>query len=111
MPCGCEFAAYLGLWQLLGNSPRTVVFEIEDWQNNDWGLHNIERVWISGTVAVSADGSRANDVTSARYKHYFVPAGRWPGHTIYRKPENIAFQVDDKTRTASILRCSCVWEE
>jgi hypothetical protein len=111
MACGCALAAYLGLWQLLGSSPRTVAFELERWENNTWGLHNIERERIWGTVAVSADGSRANNVTSAHYKHYFVPAGRWMVHDIYRKPENVAFRIDDQARTASILHCGCTWEE
>src|SRR5207302_95789 len=68
-----------------------------------------ERIW--GTVAVFANGSRANNVTSAHYKHYFVPAGRWTVHNTYRRPENIAFRIDDKARTASLLHCSCTWEE
>jgi hypothetical protein len=76
MACGCALAAYLGLWQLLDSSPRTVAFDIERWENNSWGLHNIDRDQISGTVAISADGSRANGVNSAHFKHYFIPSGQ-----------------------------------
>ena len=111
MACECALAAYLGLWQLIGNSPRTVVFEIERWENNTWGLHNIERGRTSGTVAVSADGSRANNVSSVQYKHYFIPTTLWTVRNIYRKPENIAFRIDDQARTTSLMRCGCTWEE
>jgi hypothetical protein len=105
--CGCTLAAYLGLWQLLGNSPRTVAFEIESWENNSWGLHNIEMEQASGTVAVSADGSRANKVNWTHLRHYFIQSAQGPVHSIYRRPENIAYQVDDQARTTTILPCTC----
>src|ERR1700730_1828815 len=111
MACGCSVLAYLGLWQLLGNVPRTVAFDIDRWENNSWGLHNIERDLISGTVAVAADGSRANNVKSTHYKHYFFPNGQFSAHSIFLRLTNVAYEVDDKTRTATIWRCTCTWEE
>jgi hypothetical protein len=111
MACGCSLLAYLGLWQLLGTTPRTVSFEIDAWSNDSWGLHNIEREQTAGTVMVFADGSRVNNVTAKYYKHYFVPAGEWTTHTVYVRPTNLAYQVDDKAKTATLWRCTCTWEE
>ncbi len=110
MPCECYLAAYLGLWQLLGNSPRTVAFDIDRWANDSWGLLNIERDQISGTVAVAGDGSRATVATSTQFKHYFIPSGQWAVHSIYLRPADIAYQVDDQTKTTTILRCTCTWQ-
>ncbi len=111
MACGCSLLAYLGLWQLLGTAPRTVSFEIDRWNNESWGLHNIVRDQIAGTVMVSPDGSRANNVRARHYKHYFIPSGDWTAHSIYLWPANVGYEVDDKTRTATLWRCTCTWEE
>lgn len=111
MACGCSLLAYLGLWQLLGPVPRTVSFEIERWHNDSWGLHNIVRDKIAGTVMVTADGSRANKVQSRHYKHYLIPSGDWEAHSIYLRANNIAYEVDDRKKTTTLWRCTCSWEE
>lgn len=111
MTCGCAVLAYVGLWQLFGNIPRTVAFEIERWENNSWGLHNIVRDQITGTVAVFSDGSRSNNIKVMHYKHYLIPSGDRAGHTIYLRPAHVGYLVDDKARTATLWRCGCSWEE
>jgi hypothetical protein len=102
---------YLGLWQLLGTAPRTISFEIDRWHNESWGLHNIVRDQIAGTVMVSIDGSRANNVRTKHYEHYFIPSGDSIAHRIHLRPANVVYEVDDKTRTATLWRCTCTWEE
>ena len=109
--CGCALVAYLGLWQLSGDYPRTVTFDLEYWENSTWGLHSIERHHVKGTVSVSADGSRANTINRAYFKHYFVPSGDTAIHTIYVRPTNVAYSIDDKTRTTEVIRCACNWGE
>lgn len=74
------------------------------------GITSRERC-ISGTVMVFADGSRANNVTEARYKHYFIRTGDWTAHNIYVRPTNLAYEMDDKAKTATLWRCSCTWEQ
>ncbi|MBZ5728112.1 MAG: hypothetical protein LAP87_24380 [Acidobacteriia bacterium] len=103
--------AYLGLWQLGGIGSRTVEFEIERWENNSWGMHNIVRDQISGTIAVYADGSRENNVKARHYGHYFIPSGTSAAHSIYLRPGNIAYELDDTKKTATLWRCTCTWEE
>ena len=60
---------------------------------------------------VYADGSRVNKVTAKDYKHYFVPGGEWTMHSIYVRPTNLAYKVDDKAKTAIVWRCACTWEQ
>lgn len=56
MPCGCALLAYLGLSQQVGaSSARTIAFDMDWWDNNSWGVHNIVRDQISGTIAVFSD--------------------------------------------------------
>jgi hypothetical protein len=69
------------------------------------------RQQIAGTVAVAADGSRANNVTAKLYNHYFVPSGQFGGQSIYLRTANVAYEVDDNTKTAIRRRCTCTWEE
>src|SRR4051794_7512815 len=109
--CGCALLAYLGLWQLSGDQPRTVVFDIERWENNSWGVHNIELDQIRGTVAVSADGSRVNVLNATRYQHYLYRVGVFVEHSIYLKPSRIAYRIDDKSRTTTTVRCTCRWND
>ncbi len=110
MPCGCVVAAYLGL-QLVSGYPRTVSFEIESWANNSWGLHNIDRHSVRGTVMIYSDGSRANKVSSTYFRHYFVSNGDLAAHTIYLRPANAMYDVDNQKRSATYHRCSCTWDE
>jgi len=111
MACGCSLLAHVGLWQLLGTAPRTVSFEIDRWNNDSWGLHNIVRDRIAGTVGIFADGSRVNSIQATHYKHYFIRSGDWPAHSIYIRPANIGYEINDGTRTATLWRCTCTWEE
>lgn len=111
MACGCVLLAYFGMWQLLGTAPRTVSFETDQWSNDSWGLHNFVRDKITGTVMVYADGSRVNKFKSRHYEHFFIPSGDWTVHSIYLRPANVAYEVDDNTKTARLWRCTCTWDE
>lgn len=110
MPCMCVAAAYLGIWQLIGTSPHTVSFDMERWENSSWGLHNIERDRLSGTVATFADGSRVNQATVTHFGHYFIRTSQRAVHYVYRRPANILYEVDDQARTTTVWRC-CTWDE
>lgn len=111
MPCKCLLLAYAGLWQLASNAPRTVAFDIELWENHSWGLHNIQRNRASGTVAVFADGSRANQFAWTRFQHYFIASSTGMTHTIYQRPPQLTVTIDDQTKTATIAPCGCSWQE
>src|SRR4051794_14895875 len=108
--CGCALLAYLGFWQLTADVPRTVVFDVEQWENHSWGLHNIERGRIQGTVAVSHDGSRSNTINSAHYKHYFFKQVDSVTRTGYLRSAHVAYRVDDNTRTTVRIHCACNWD-
>lgn len=112
MPCGCVLLAYAGLgpW-LLSNAPRTVTFDLDRWENTSWGLHNIDRLHGSGTVAISGDGSRANRIQMSGFKHYFFPDGSATTHTIWLRPGNVAFEIDDDQRITRQWNCTCTWED
>ena len=107
MPCMCVAAAYLGIWQLIGTSPHTVSFDMERWENSSWGLHNIERDRLSGTVAAFADGSRVNQAALMHFKHYFVRDFQWAGRNIYSRQANVLYLVDDQTKKATRWHCTC----
>ena len=111
MSCGCVLAVYLGLSQLANSPPRTVRFEIETWQNNSWGFHDIDRREGWGTVAIYGDGSRVNKVSANGYEHYFFPNYSYTLHNIYRRGENIVYLIDDRAKTATLSRCRCTWNE
>ena len=76
----CVLIAYLGLSTIWDGSPRTIQFQIDDWQNQSWGLHNIDRRRIRCEVAAASDGSRLNrNRENELFKHYFVPNGHGDG--------------------------------
>jgi hypothetical protein len=108
--CGCALLAYLGFWQLTADLPRTVVFDAEQWENHSWGLHNIERSLARGTVAVSADGSRANTLYAAHYEHYLFKQVDSVTRTVYLRPAHVAYRVDEKARTTVRISCNCTWD-
>lgn len=108
--CGCMLLAYLGFWQLNADLPRTVVFDLERWENRSWGLHNIERTRMSGKAAISADGSRANTLYAADYEHYFFKQRDSVTRTVYLRPLQVAYRVDDKARTTARIYCNCTWD-
>jgi hypothetical protein len=110
MPCECVAVAYLGLTGLISSSPRTVAFDIERWANESWGLHNIYRDRISGTVAVYQDGSRVNNANGKHFRHYFIPSGQTELHNIYNRPQDILYVVDEQAKTATVDRCTSRWE-
>jgi hypothetical protein len=88
-----------------------VTFEFEGWANNSWGLHDIDRDQISGTIMVYSDGSRSNKVTSKYFKHYFLGQGEHYAHTIYLRPTNSIYEVNDQTKSAVHRHCSCTWQD
>ncbi len=109
MPCGCALPAYVGLW-ILDGRPRTLRFEITNWQNQSWGLHNIDRLEARCEVAIAGDGSRSKRCASETFRYYFVPNGHWAMHSLYKRPESTGFEIDDTARSASGGPCACTWE-
>ena len=100
--------AYLGL-SILDGPPRTVQLEIDDWQNTSWGLHAIDRRRISCEVAIASDGSRMNRCDYEALSHYLIPNGRHRYHTIYLRPPNKAYEIDDVNHVANGVECDCTW--
>lgn len=110
MPCGCVLIAYLGLATIWDGNARTLSFEIDDWSNQSWGFHNIDRRRIRCEVAVGNDGSRMNSREHAVFHHYFIPSGSAKVRAIYTASDHAAFWIDDSTRTARGGPCSCTWQ-
>lgn len=108
MPCGCVLLAYAGL-SFLDGQPRTIHFQIDRWENNSWGFHNVERDIAGGTVAISSDGSRSNVLEFESRKFYFISQGHFRSHSLYRRRENIGYRIDDQARTVHPVPCSCTW--
>jgi hypothetical protein len=106
MACGCALIAYV---VSVLHAPATAEFQLEQWANNSFGFHDIDRQRIWGTVAQSADGSRSNNLTWAYYRYYFVRSDQFSVHTIYLRPSNIAYEIDDGAKKATLTRCSCTW--
>jgi hypothetical protein len=102
--------AYLALSTILDGSPRTLRFQIDDWQNQSWGLHNIDRRRIQCEVAIAGDGSRMNLCEHESFRHYLVPNGRGTIHTLYLRADNAAFEIDDAARSVRGGKCDCGWE-
>ena len=110
MPCGCVLIAYLGLSTILDGSPRTIRFQIDDWHNQSWGLHDIDRRRLQCEVAVASDGSRMNRCENELFHHYFVSTRRGTEHSLYLHAANAGFYIDDATRIARGGSCTCTWE-
>ena len=110
MPCSCMLIAYLGLSTIVDGSPRTLQFQIDDWQNQSWGLHDIDRRRLRCEVAVASDGSRMNRCEHELFHHYCVPKGRGTEHNLYLRSSNEGFEIDDTARTARGGSCACTWE-
>jgi hypothetical protein len=110
MPCGCVLLAYLGLSTIWDGPPRTLHFEIEDWSNLSWGLHDIDRRSIRCEVAVASDGSRMNQCEYEMFHHYFLRYNGGVGRTVYTRFDHAGFAIDDAKRTARGGTCSCTWE-
>lgn len=101
--------AYLGL-AISDGQARTISFETDFWENRSWGVHDVERGRVWGTVAVFSDGSRANVGESDYRKYYFVPNGHWQWHTIYLPSHRSSYVIEDDKRIVSRIPCTCGWE-
>ena len=109
MPCGCVLMAYLGL-SIWDGPPRTLRFQIDAWQNQSWGFHDVARQRVRCEVAVASDGSRMNRCEHESFRYYFLRGGQGMLRTLYLRPGNAAFQIDDAARTVHGGPCSCTWE-
>jgi hypothetical protein len=109
MPCGCVLLAYFG-FSLWDGQPRTIRYLVDSWQNQSWGLHNIDRQRTRCEVAISGDGSRMNRCEAEYFRHYFIPRGHSTIRTLYLCRENAGFVIDDATRTVRGGTCRCTWE-
>lgn len=109
MPCGCVLIAYLGLSTIWDGSARTLGFQIDHWQNQGWGLHNISRQRTRCEVAVASEGSRMNRCEDESFRNYFLSDGRSASRSLYLRAENAAFLIDEATRTVHGGPCSCTW--
>jgi hypothetical protein len=61
-------------------------------------------------VAVASDGSRMNRCEREYFRHYFIPTGHESERTVYLRPENKGFQIDDGAHKARGGDCRCTWE-
>lgn len=109
MPCACVLYAYIGL-SVSDGQARTIRCETDSWENNSWGLHNVDRRKQSGTVAIFSDGSRANIGESDYWKYYIVPDRHGHWHTMYLPSRRCAYVIEDDKRIVSRIPCSCTWE-
>lgn len=109
MGCGCMLFAYLGL-SLWDGSPRMVHYEIDDWRNTSWGFHAIDRRTIVCLAAIAGDGSRANQCSIDIYHHYLFPYEHLRARTLYLRPANSGYEIDDEHRTVRGGPCACSWQ-
>ena len=108
MPCRCVLIAYMGL-SIWDGAPRTIHFEIDDWRNDSWGLHNIERRTIRCETAIASNGSRMNKCDYELFHHYLLRYTSGSSHDLYIQPTHSAYSIDDKNRVASGGECKCFW--
>lgn len=109
MPCRCVLLAYLGL-PIFDGLPRTIHFEINDWNNRSWGLYDIERRTDRCETAISENGSRKNKCDFKLFHHYLIPYGGGSWHSLYLQPAHAGYSIDDKTRVARGGPCPCSWD-
>jgi hypothetical protein len=109
VPCACVLYAYIGLFVRDGQA-RTIRFETDSWENNSWGLHNVDRRKRSGTVSIFSDGSRTNTGTWEYRKYYFVRGGNGQWHTIYLPSHRSTYVIEEDKRVVSRIPCTCTWE-
>lgn len=108
MPCHCVLLAYVGL-SIWDGLPRTLNLKIEDWQNESWGIHDIDRRTIQCEIAISANGSRMNRCDSQYFHHFFISAGSSAERTLYLHPTRLGYTIDDGRRIADGGECRCTW--
>src|ERR1035441_155549 len=109
VPCRCILLAYLGL-SIWDGPPRTLNFEIDDWSNKGWGLHNIDRMTVRCETAISVNGSRMNKCDAEWFHHYLIRYGSESHHTLYVQPIHSGYKIDDKNRVAYGGECECSWD-
>ncbi len=109
MPCRCVLIAYVGL-SIWDGAPRTIHFEIDDWRNNSWGLHNIERRTLRCETAIASNGSRRNKCDIDLFHHYLLRYSSSSSHELYIQPTHSGYSIDDKNKIASGGKCECTWE-
>jgi hypothetical protein len=97
----------LSIWDGL---PRTLHFEIDNWENKSWGLHAIDRRTTQCETAISANGSRMNTCNFEEFHHYLVPYARGSEHTLYVQPIHSGYSIDDVARMARGGECACSWD-
>lgn len=109
MPCECVLLAYLGIYGIWDGAACTLHYHVDEWRNRSWGFHDIERSRIQCDAAISSDDSRMNRCEYDSFRYYFVPAGRGTAHTLYLRPENTGFTIDDARHSVKGGPCSCTW--
>lgn len=92
-----------------GGAGKTVHVEIDEWKNTSWGFHSIDRWKTRCEIAVSSDGSRHNLCESRSFRHYLIPDGQLRLHTLYLRPPNMGWQLNDDDRIARGGECACTW--
>lgn len=90
--------------------PRTLEFQLDTWENDSWGLHKIDRNSTHCRVAVRADGSRHNQCSFEWFRNYFLRRGGNKMTTLYLRPENTAYELDESVQQSRNVPCNCTWE-
>lgn len=83
------------------------MFQIDEWRNQSWRLHSIERHRTRCEVGVATDGSRSNRCEQESFKNYFVPSGDVSMHTIYLRSQNVGYAIEDTARVVHGGSCGC----
>jgi hypothetical protein len=94
----------LSIWDGL---PRTIQFEIHEWQNKSWGLHNVDRRKVICETAISNDGSRMNKCGYTDFRYWVIQKGSGSDRTLYVRPTNVGYAIDDANHTATGGDCKC----
>src|SRR5260370_603196 len=97
----------LSIWD---GSPRTIRYEIDEWNNQSWGLHAVDRKTMRCETAISANGSRMNKGDVELFHPYLIRYGGGSEHTLYVQPRYFGYLIDDKNRIAYGGKCSCTWQ-
>ena len=97
----------LSIWD---GAPRTIQVEIDDWSNQSWGLHDVDRMTIRGEIAVSGNGSRMGKFDAEWFHYYLIRYSGRAYHTLYVLPIHSGYSIDDKNRIAYGGECACSWD-
>jgi len=102
--CSCLTAA-TAFYYVTATVPGTYTFTVENWTNNGWGFHDVDRTEESGLVRIGTDGSRMTRINHYEYKKWLVPRESWTYDLLYRASEQSSYVIDPKLHKIGIVPC------